>query len=311
MNINDLKDYLHKVRTLKETCYTCRTSMGKLQTEADGLGHKRDIIKPTRYWWGLTWESDDFLVLSGWITILMVILAFIFYFWKWPNAFGRLVFLRILCAGVFALVVGSLVALAITGIIYVGNFIYGFFYWGNTYRENMAKYHLEVGEDAERIKYELVVQKNLMAERDALNETLISARKLLNKLYSYNIIYPKYRDMVAVTMFCEYLDSGRCNRLEGSDGAYNKFDQQVAAGLIIAELKNISSQLEAIRQTQYMLYEEMKRGNSKADRILKSAMAMEHNSEAAKYNSEMAAQNAGIAAWEITMQNIWMGFSKR
>lgn len=115
--------------------------------------------------------------------------------------------------------------------------------------------------------------------------------------------------MIAVTMFCEYLESGRCKQLQGTDGAYNLFEKELRDRIIIAELKTISSQLESIRQTQYMLYEEIKRGNDTANRILKSAEHMESNCEIEKYNREVIARNSAIIAEEIKMQSIWRGFS--
>jgi len=87
---------------------------------------------------------------------------------------------------------------------------------------------------------------------------VISAR---DELYSCGIIYGKYRNYVALTTLYEYLDSGRCNTLEGPEGAYNLFESESRANEIIVQLNTIVDSLESIRANQFMLYTEMKEVN--------------------------------------------------
>ena len=56
------------------------------------------------------------------------------------------------------------------------------------------------------------------------------------KLYSCNIIFTKYQNIVALTSFYKYLDSGRCDKLEGSYGAYNLYEREIRDDLIITKL---------------------------------------------------------------------------
>ncbi len=86
-------------------------------------------------------------------------------------------------------------------------------------------------------------------------------RKLVQKLeemYSANIIYGKYRNYVALTTIFEYLDSGRCNSLEGPDGAYNLYEAEIRSNEIISQLSTIVRSLEDIKANQFMLYKELK-----------------------------------------------------
>ena len=83
----------------------------------------------------------------------------------------------------------------------------------------------------------------------------------LDRAYSCNVIYPTYRNPVAVTSFHDYLQSNRCDRLDGHEGAYNLFNVESRLDKIITRLDLIGSQLEAIRNTQYMLYTTMKESN--------------------------------------------------
>lgn len=90
----------------------------------------------------------------------------------------------------------------------------------------------------------------------------------LEKLYAENIIYPKYRNMVAVTTIYEYLESGRCNRLEGPDGAYNLYEMELRQNIIIGQLSVIASNLERIKENQFMLYNEIVEANYHANYVL-------------------------------------------
>ena len=53
------------------------------------------------------------------------------------------------------------------------------------------------------------------------NSMLESLELALQKHYEQNVIFPKYRNLVAITTINEYLMSGRCYELEGPNGAYN------------------------------------------------------------------------------------------
>lgn len=54
----------------------------------------------------------------------------------------------------------------------------------------------------------------------------------LNKLYSCNIIVPKYRNFISVSMLYQYIDTGRCTSLDGDDGAYHLFNHEAAKDII-------------------------------------------------------------------------------
>lgn len=90
----------------------------------------------------------------------------------------------------------------------------------------------------------------------------------LGKLYAENIIYPKYRNMVAVTMIYEYLESGRCSQLEGPDGAYNLYEMELRQNIIIGQLSSIMDNLERIKENQFTLYNEIVEANGNTSSLL-------------------------------------------
>lgn len=83
-------------------------------------------------------------------------------------------------------------------------------------------------------------------------EPLLKVRK---QLYDMDIIFPKYRNLPCVATMLEYLQSGRCSELEGPAGAYNLYESELRANLIISRLDNIAAVLEKIKNTQYNLYQ--------------------------------------------------------
>lgn len=90
----------------------------------------------------------------------------------------------------------------------------------------------------------------------------------LESLYAENIIYPKYRNMVAVTTIYEYLESGRCSQLDGPDGAYNLYEMELRQNVIIGQLSSIASNLERIKERQFALYNEVNEANQRANTLL-------------------------------------------
>lgn len=80
----------------------------------------------------------------------------------------------------------------------------------------------------------------------------------LNNLYSQNIIYSKYRNIISIASIYEYFESGRCNELEGPNGAYNLYEGEIRTDIIIASLSKIINDLEQIKSNQYALYNQIK-----------------------------------------------------
>ncbi len=116
-------------------------------------------------------------------------------------------------------------------------------------------------------------------------------------LYEEANVFGKYRNLPAITSFCEYIDSGRCNALEGRDGAYNLYENEIRQDRIIADLDEAVTQLEQIKKNQYLLYTEVDKLNSsvktmtrQVDRAVKeltkqTAIAADANALLTKSNS--------------------------
>ena len=95
-----------------------------------------------------------------------------------------------------------------------------------------------------------------------------SLEKALDQLYAENVIFPKYRNFVAISAINEYLQSGRCDKLEGPDGAYNLYEMELRQNIIIAQLSSIIDNLEQIKNNQFSLYQELQAANQTIEAIL-------------------------------------------
>lgn len=103
-----------------------------------------------------------------------------------------------------------------------------------------------------------------ISEIERILTSLFQCRK---EFYDMNIIYPKYRSIVPLASIFEYLQSGRCSELEGPTGAYNMYESESRADIIICKLDDIISSLEEIKANQYRLYQEVKSINASISRL--------------------------------------------
>jgi len=101
-----------------------------------------------------------------------------------------------------------------------------------------------------------------------LKAQLIVMNVPLKNLYDMNVLYPKYRNLIAVSSITEYLDSGRCKDLEE---AYGEYEQESRQDRIIHKLDVIIQKLDEIEKMQYRLFIEMSRVNQNLSNI-KSAI---------------------------------------
>ena len=109
-------------------------------------------------------------------------------------------------------------------------------------------------------------EKNLI-DLDKIYEEI---NKKLNEMYDIDIIFKKYRNLSAITMFYEYFSSSRVFELEGKDGAYNLYESELRQNVIINNLEKVNDNLEEIKDNQYCMYNELKNVNSSLQTINKN-----------------------------------------
>ena len=100
--------------------------------------------------------------------------------------------------------------------------------------------------------------------RDILTEEINDAENLLklfaqkrNVLYQSDIIFGKYRNLIALFTFYEYLTLGKCQSLDGINGAYHQYETAIQTGQIIKDMSQITENMNAIMDTQYLACSEL------------------------------------------------------
>ena len=110
--------------------------------------------------------------------------------------------------------------------------------------------------------------------RATLEKPLKETKENLERVYSKNIIYPKYRNLPALTSIYEYYVTGRCEELSGPYGAYNLYEDEVRKDKIISQLNTVIANLEQIKQNQYKLYEQVCQIQSNTNRMVSELNAI-------------------------------------
>ena len=169
------------------------------------------------------------------------------------------------------------------------------------YKKDVEAYKQHVEDMDKKRKYLSVVLIEL-------EKKYSDSKYILNQIYSVNIIYPKYRNIVAVSSFYDYLMSGRCYTLEdsestGNGGAYNIFENEIRMDVIIGQLDMCIQRLEEIKAGQYMLYQAISESNHIADRMSNEIIKTKQSMVAMNRNVELLKYETNLTRKEIEYQN--------
>lgn len=160
------------------------------------------------------------------------------------------------------------------------------------------------------VKYMNQCHQNEIPQKEAWTDSCLEARSkeynteilptisqttdLLNKLYSLNIIHPKYREGYIVIKLLEYLDTGRCTKLEGKNGAYNIYEFEHRLDDIIEGINEINFNLKTLNATMQMVALSIQQTNNSLSTISMSLDRIEANTALTAYNSQCIAYNTDI-----------------
>ena len=171
---------------------------------------------------------------------------------KRPSVVGGII-TAIVCAFFAILVyIGIFVCFVVGGIILVVSNVVQ----TQSYNQQVRITNQENIEEIQRYRKNLLEKgKTLNDEYALLADERKKTKAVLNKFYSTNVIYPKYRSLPAIASLFEYMLSERCYGLTGHEGAYNLYENELRLGHIISTLDSISSDIKEIKQNQRMLYD--------------------------------------------------------
>ena len=132
----------------------------------------------------------------------------------------------------------------------------------------------------------------------------------LKNYYDTDVIYGKYRGLVPVTMFCEYIESGLCDGLTGPNGAYRLYEEHIRMDRIIVQLDTVIARLNEIRDNQYMLanlisecQNELVSLKGVVNRQVDALQSIDSNTRMAAYHAQVAADNSEFQKWYTIFQH--------
>lgn len=166
------------------------------------------------------------------------------------------------------------------------------------YKQLISENDAEFEEAKRRRDLDIDKYPKAKAEISKLELPLEVSKETLQNLYDLDVIFPKYRNLIAVSTIYEYFASGRCTELTGPNGAYNLYESELRQNLIIGKLENIQSNLEQIKDNQYILYSEMSKANRSIEEINQDVRSLLTVANSSKASLDIAAKCA-----EATQKN--------
>ena len=142
------------------------------------------------------------------------------------------------------------------------------------YLNQLQEYRRVKELDKIRVEDEFKRKMLMEAELKNLKRAHAKTKQVLEKLYSKNIIHPKYHGMIPVCSLYGYFDTGVCAQLEGHEGAYNKYDTESRLDYIICKMDEVLKHLDEIKGNQYQLYVAINESNDKCDRLISNTSQM-------------------------------------
>ena len=281
MTIAALKEYLGMiVQTEKEVNeqeeFSSRLALDirRYHTQIDTLNHSMQTMekpdnKPVRKTYTYNLETRV-AALVGCSICVIVIMSVFNYYVNGHDSFlmDMLMFLLLPTGGLVALL-GIAALFSLPSAFSEDEEAYE---WSMKVYENQCHQYNEIQKENKNRKNQIQQLTTQIAVAEAYRQqvetSLRSSKANLEKMYGYNVVFPKYRNYVMVSSIYEYFCSGRCTTLEGHDGAYNILELELRLDKIITRLDNILKNLEAIRANQYTLYSCLQDSSQKIGMLL-------------------------------------------
>lgn len=139
------------------------------------------------------------------------------------------------------------------------------------YNEEMQAYHREMDRIAKKEHSNSLIKEELgeiIIENEKAQQRI---KEELETLYARDIIKPPFRTRVAVSQIYEYLSVGVCDTLEGHDGAYAMYYNDIRANRIcdsIQDLKKaMADSMKQVMANQYILYQAVSMVNKSVQQV--------------------------------------------
>lgn len=161
---------------------------------------------------------------------------------------------------------------------------------------------LQIDDGIEELKYKTYWD----LEVEKIQNQLSALIQMRNKLYSTNILFGKYRHLSAISTIYEYIESGRCSKLKGPDGAYNLYESETRADMVIDRLDNILVSLDVIKNNQFVLIDQLKGIQKNINEIgMELISSLDSiDDRLADIRSEIGLVNSNIEGLNVSVQSV-------
>lgn len=132
-----------------------------------------------------------------------------------------------------------------------------------------------------------VILPRIKGERDIMQKSYNLTCETLQKCYDINIIPSKYRSLIPVGMFYDYLINRRTYSLErnpntADEGAINMYENECFKRLIISKFDQLLDKLDEISGNQRVIYNAIQEGKRQTQSIMNDI-----NKNVSKVNSNL------------------------
>lgn len=168
-------------------------------------------------------------------------------------------------------------------------------------RRQKALLEAEVADLESELAYDCVLEEETGVKQDEIHKALMAAKEGLRKIYAVNALPEKYQNIVAVATMCEYLETGRCNTIQGHGGIYDTYETERIQMAQLWQLMQINQRLEGIEASQRYICQEITRANGMLSNIQSSLGRIEKTNEQIAQNTAITAaaaqQTAAAVRW--------------
>ncbi len=310
MNQN-LITYLQKVYQLEATKFTLNRMITQLSNRADKLGFTRKIADPTRPISLFSW-TIFFKWGIGLGIVVSLIYAIIVNEGSWESFNAILQIIKVAINTFLGCFIFIPIGLVVSFIVAIIARIIDYKKTNSRYMEKQKEVEFHRGLEQQRVKQELNIKQDIVNQISILRMEINEINNTLKQYYDLNIIHPKYRSLIPVTSFCEYLETGRCSQLEGHEGAYNIFENEIRLDKIATQIEVVIQHLDRIEQNQYYLYQTISDSNKKISQVMarneqmiKSLGQIRDNTELAAYNSYVSSVNTSAISDMMVIRQLF------
>lgn len=146
------------------------------------------------------------------------------------------------------------------------------------------------------------VEESVVSKRqEEIQNALINAKNNLLQIYSENVLPQKYRSLTAVATLYEYLETGRCNTVQGHGGIYDTYEVEKIHLEQLQQMVQMNETLNRIEDNQRYICQELRQANRTLSTINASLSEIEKTNAEISQNTAISAaasqQTAAAAQW--------------